>query len=492
MAPRLSSINYQRIIVIMLRYSSVLRHYWEKQGEFSFMITRKRTPNATSTSGVKRSDTRFRWVLAALALSFVLWRSLGATSALFGEVGQVTVTQGPQPTIVLPTTNPQATPHVLTAAEYANLYVRQMSLNDKVGQMIMIKLLGQTLNSDEQIDIAQYHVGGVIAFGDALYSVGPVKQLVHDMQAASPTIPLWVGTDEEGGVVTRLTKVIVGSRPGEQDIGNSGDPAQAKAAGVQSAADFKSLGFNFNFAPVLDINEPGIFNTQLNGREYSSDPQTIAAFANAYLQGFQSDGTLVAGIKHFPGLGGSPFDPHTALPIINKTQAELEGHELIPYRSLLTLGNVKAVMVTHEYLPKIDNEYPASLSAKITTGILRDKMGFDGVIVTDSLDMEALSRVYPVDQSALLAAEAGADVLMMPYYPTTDVKPSIDAIINAVQSGKITMEHIDASVRRILTLKIEMGLIKLPQAVLPASSPTATTTPPILTPSVTTTPTKKP
>ncbi len=436
-------------------------------------------PKTQSTTNTKPSSehkmARWRWVLMALALSFVVLPGMHALGSLFVEAQAA---QEISPTVTLPTVPPVQV-HQLTPAEYAGDIISQMSLDDEIAQMIMIKLIGTNYSSTEAVMVQREHVGAVLAFGDAIANPSQVRQLTASL-AQHAYLPLWIATDQEGGYVNRF-QPLVGYRPGEEVIGATGNLAAATAAGQQTAKDFASFGFNFDLAPVVDINQPGVTTGQLYGRMYSTDPNAIAPMANAYLEGLQQSGKIVGTLKHFPGLGAASTDPHRGLPIIYKTQAQLDAHEFVPYRQLLTMGNVQAIMVTHEYLPEIDPAYPATLSHKITTGLLRDDLGFQGVIVTDSLDMEALAEQYPIDQAGLLAAEAGADVLMGPSTPDA-VQAIIDDISSAVQSGKIAKSRIDDSVRRILTLKIAMGLIHMP-----ASDVTATPSPtlPVITPTKT-------
>lgn len=405
----------------------------------------------TSPTGTRGG--RLRWGLVLVALAVIVMRGLPGASALLGEAQSAT---NPIATAVIPTlpSTQQVTP-----AEYADYMISNMTLRDKIGQLIMIKLYGPTLSSDET-QMLSLHIGGVLAFGDAVENTAQVRKLTSDLQHHA-YLPLFIATDQEGGEVNRLAPVV-GFRPGEMDIGATHDPSTAKAAGVQAAQDFANLGFNFNFAPVVDINDPAVNNAQLYGRMYSSDPHQIAQFADAYLQGFQQNGQFVACLKHFPGLGSSNADPHKTLPLVNKSVTQLAAHEFVPYQQLLSLGHVQAILVTHEMLPQIDPTYPASLSYAITTGLLRNTLGFDGLIVTDSLTgMIPIEAQYSVDQASLLAAEAGSDVLVGPFH-YDQVKRTIDTMVNAVSSGALSETRINQSVHRILVEKIQMGLLNVP------------------------------
>jgi len=184
--------------------------------------------------------------------------------------------------------------------------------------------------------------------------------------------------------------------------------------------------------------------------------------AGAYLQGLQKSGKVVGTLKHFPGLGSIATDPHTTLPYLNRTVDQLNQIDWAPYRNLINQGVVHAIMVTHEVVTAIDNTTPASLSSKIVTGVLRDQMGFQGVIMTDSLTMAGVSAYYSTKQAAVLAVEAGSDIIMGADTPST-VATMLQGIKDAISAGDISQQRIDQSISRILMLKYQMGLLKLPK-----------------------------
>lgn len=418
-----------------------------------------------SGRALARIPTRFTWGRLALlgaALAVLFLRGLAAMGDVINEAQVLNGTvQG------LPTPNARMIP-----AQYADTILSQMSLHDKIAQMIMIKLIGPTMTTQEAQMVQQQHVGAILAFGDAINTTSQVRRLTSDLQHRA-SIPLFVATDQEGEYVNRFAP-IYGSQPAADQLLTA---QNAQHYGTQTATEFTALGFNMDLAPVVDINDPGV-TSQLYGRLYSSDPGTVGQMADAYLQGFQQSGSLLGVIKHFPGLGSSTTDPHRGLPIVYKSIADLEAHEFVPYKDLLKTGDIHAIMVTHMYLPEIDADKPATLSFKITTQILRSDLGFQGLIITDSLDMQALAVQYPMDQAALLAASAGADILMGPSTPD-QVSAVIDTIMTNIDQGKITVARIDDSVRRILTEKIAMGVIPLPGPTpTPVPIPIHTPTPP--------------
>jgi beta-N-acetylhexosaminidase len=210
---------------------------------------------------------------------------------------------------------------------------------------------------------------------------------------------------------------------------------------------------------VVDVNK--VYNYQLYLRTFGDNPQIVSTMAEAYLQGLQQSGTVVGTLKHFPGLGEVAADPHISVPYLTRPRSDLETIDWAPYRTLIRQGNVHAVMVTHEIVTAIDSTRPSSLSYKVVTGILRNELGFQGVVITDSLTMEGITAYYSEGQAAALAVEAGDDLLMGAYAPS-GVVDMINGIKKAISAGEISQQRIDDSVRRILMLKYQMGLLHIP------------------------------
>ncbi len=269
------------------------------------------------------------------------------------------------------------------------------------------------------------------------------------------SLHLLTAIDQEGGTVNRLLN-LYGPLPSASSLA---DQAAAESRGEQDAALLSNLGFNLNLAPVVDV---GTANPQLYKRTFGSDPARVAAMAGAYLQGLQQSGKISGTLKHFPGLGDTTTDPHIGLPILYRSKADWEAIDLAPYRTLLQGSNVRAIMVTHEMVPAVDNDYPASLSPALINGVLRGELGFDGVVITDSLYMGALNTRWSVPQAAVLAIKAGADMVIGPSNPQM-VAQVIEALKQAIANGTLSQASIDKAVTRILTLKIQTGLISLPQ-----------------------------
>lgn len=347
----------------------------------------------------------------------------------------------------------------ITPQEYINSIVQHMTLQQKLGQLMIVQFIGPTYGLDISAMISQYDVGAVLVFtaNNNIVSKPQLKGLIQQMQHNS-AIPLIVAIDQEGGTVDRLIS-LDGPRPSATSIGDTGDPNKAKAEGILDAQDLSYYGFNLNLAPVVDVTN--VYNPQMYQRTFGTNPTTVTKMAGAYLQGLQQSGKVLGTLKHFPGLGDVAADPHSAVPHLTRSLSQLEAIDWAPYRALIKQGDVHAIMVTHELVTAVDPNIPSSLSYKLVTGILRKQFGFQGVIVTDSLTMEGITAYYNESQAAALAIEAGDDLIMGASSPS-DVANMITGIEQAISTGQISEARIDESVSRILLLKYEMGLIHLP------------------------------
>lgn len=351
----------------------------------------------------------------------------------------------------------------LTPAQYINLLVQNMTLEQKLGQMMIVQFVGPSYSLDLSTMISQYNVGAVLIFGanDNIQSKPQLKGLIQQMQSGSISstgIPMTVAIDQEGGTVDRLIN-LDGPRPSATSIGETGNPINAYNEGVRDASDLTYYGFNLNLAPVVDVNN--VYNPQMYLRTFGTNATTVTQMAEAYLKGLQKSGKVLGTLKHFPGLGDVTADPHVAVPHLNRSISDLMKIDWAPYKAMIQQGDVYSVMVTHEIVEAVDSTIPSSLSYKLVTGILRNQLGFQGVIITDSLTMEGILAYYTEAQAAVLAVEAGDDVLMGASTPS-DVAAMITGLKQAVSSGQISQQRIDDSVRRILTMKYAMGLLHIP------------------------------
>ncbi len=331
-------------------------------------------------------------------------------------------------TKLAPRATAQAVPH-FTPQKYLDALVQNMTLDQKLGQMMIVQFVGPEYGPDISTMISQYNVGAAILFGvnNNIQDRSQLKSLIGQMHSNSTPIPMVVAIDQEGGTVDRLIN-LDGSRPSATEIGATNDPNKAMQEGIQDAQDLSSYGFNLNLAPVVDVNN--VYNPQLYLRTYGNNAASVARMAEAYLQGLQRNGKVLGTLKHFPGLGDVSADPHNSVPHLYRSKSDLEAIDWAPYRALIQQG-------------------------------LRDELGFQGVIVTDSLTMEGITAYYPEAQAAALAIEAGSDLLMGASTPN-DVAAMINGIKQAINAGEISQQRIDDSVRRLLMLKYQMGLIHIP------------------------------
>ena len=287
---------------------------------------------------------------------------------------------------------------------------------------------------------------------------------VNDLQRAT-RVPLLVASDLEPGlgrleggafapnVYTGGSATIL---PNAMAIGATGSEANAEQAGRITGEEARAIGIHLVFAPVVDVNNNPA-NPVINTRSFGEDPATVARLSAAFVRGMQSAG-VAATAKHFPGHGDTDTDSHLALPIVRADRARLADVELLPFRAAIAAG-IAGVMSAHIALPAISHDsVPATLAAPIMSGLLRDTLQFAGLAITDALSMQGIGKGYDVEQSAVLAVQAGADILLKP----TDTRRAIDAVVAAVERGAIAPARIDASVRRILEMKARTGAVRRP------------------------------
>ena len=369
----------------------------------------------------------------------------------------VSITSTPTPT----RTPATITGKTLTDADVATRIVHNMSLDEKLGQMVIVEFYGSTLNSDLIQMIQTYHVSGVL-IENKNGNAQTRTQLVTLNQAmqGQAHIPLFISTDYEGGLVNELRQ-ITGERASEAAIGATRDPQVAYNAGYNAAKDLTSLGLNVNFMPIVDVltnpNNPG-----LPDRTFGSDPTLVTTMGQAYLKGL-TDGGVVGCLKHFPGLGSANLDPHLSLPTMNRSLTTLNAIDFVPYRTMINEGIVPMVMVTHILNPQLDPNLPTSLSPNVVTGQLRNNLGFQGVIISDTLWMGGISNTYTLAQAAVLAVKAGTDLILGPR-GLADTTNMLYGLHQAVISGNISMNEINASVTRILELKLKYSILSRQKA----------------------------
>lgn len=353
------------------------------------------------------------------------------------------------------------------AVRWIDTTLAALTLRERVGQMVMIWVLGDyTSSSDSSFILAverirRDKVGGVVM---SLGSPIEVAEKVNALQRRAE-IPLLIASDVEpglgrleGGVFAPGTLAAGAATvlPSNMAIGATRRIEHAREAGRITGEESRAVGIHIGFAPTVDVNNNPA-NPVINVRSFGEDPLLVAAMGTAFVEGMQEAG-VAATIKHFPGHGDTDTDSHNALPVVPASPERLYALELVPFRAAIDAG-VAAVMSAHIALPAVTNDRtPATLAPEIMTGLLRDSLGFRGLIVTDAMDMRGVGQGYDNATSAVLALKAGADILLMP----SDVPGAIDAIVGAVERGELSADRIDASVRRILEMKLRTGAIQRP------------------------------
>ena len=358
-----------------------------------------------------------------------------------------TTSAAPTPT---PTPEPTPTPDPVAEALAA------MTTQEKVGQLLVAGIEGKQVGEDGLRAVQDYQVGGVILFGRNVESADQLADLTNELKALNgDNTPLFLCVDQEGGRVDRMPPEVDDLPSAYDYIAAGGDPLER---GKVLAAQCAAFGFHLDFSTCLDIwSNPD--NTVIGDRAYGSDPDTVTRAGLAVNQGLEQGGVIPV-VKHFPGHGDTGTDSHVDLPVVDKTAEELEQFELIPFQAAIDQGT-PCVMVAHILMTRIDADLPASLSPKVVDGLLRQEMGFDGVVCTDDLTMGAISNTYGMGEAAVLAVEAGCDLLLV-CHEADNLTAARDALLSAVDAGRISMERLDESVYRILSLKQEYGLANDP------------------------------
>lgn len=327
-----------------------------------------------------------------------------------------------------------------------------MTTEEKVGQLLIAGFYETEAGEEARSYIQDYHVGGLILYGRNVESAQQLTDLTNGLKAlAGDGIPLFLSTDQEGGMVERMPPEI-------QKLPNAYDVSDPAAFGSALGTECAAFGLNTDFAPSLDIwSNPN--NTVIGKRAFGADADTVTQRGLACLTAMEESGTIPV-VKHLPGHGDTDTDSHVGLPVVDKTREELLEMELLPFQAAIDAG-APAVMVGHILMTQIDPDKPATLSSEVVTGLLREELGFDGVVFTDDLTMGAITQNYGLGEAAVLAVEAGCDVLLV-CHEAGSVDQVYTALLDAVDTGRITEDRMDQSVRRILTLKQDYGLTSDP------------------------------
>ncbi|MGP0585786.1 beta-N-acetylhexosaminidase [Paenibacillus timonensis] len=327
------------------------------------------------------------------------------------------------------------------------------TLEEKIGQLFICGF--HSLVPDEQIKtlVQHYHVGGVVYFRRNIASVEQLAELSRSLQAlprSRPELPLFVSIDQEGGMVARLDHEGMSRIPGNMALGAADDPSLTEEVARLAAKEMLQLGINFNFAPCVDVNNNPA-NPVIGVRSFGERPDRVAAQGAAAVRGYQNQG-VIATAKHFPGHGDTAVDSHRGLASVPHGKERLHQVELAPFREAIAAG-VDAIMTAHVIFPAFEPDgIPATLSRRVLTGLLREELGFGGLIVTDCLEMKAIAEHYGIAEGAVQAIEAGADLVLVSH-TLADQRAAIERVAEAVRSGRISEARIDRSLERILALK---------------------------------------
>ena len=394
-----------------------------------------------------------------------------AMTAAAATAGAVAITPKRTSTVAAP-------PPDVTA--WTDAAVGRMSLEQKVGQLFVATVWGKSAAEAHPTNLARYgvatpaevvkrfHLGGVIYFNnsgtDNVDNPAQLAAFSNGLQRAAlgsaPHVPLIVAIDQEGGNVTRVESPAT-EYPSAMAIGAGRSQEDARAAAAVNGRELRAMGVNQNFAPVADVNSNPL-NPVIGARSFSSDPalasQMVAAQVTGYQEGGRAFETVSSSAKHFPGHGDAATDSHTGLPRIDRSAAEWRAVDLPPFRAAVDAG-IDSIMTAHIQFPSLDpTGRPATLSRPILTDLLREELGYDGLVVTDALGMQGVREMFGDAEIPVLALEAGVDQLLMP----PDFPLAFNAVLDAVRSGRISEERIDQSVRRVLAQKWKRGVIAHP------------------------------
>ena len=327
--------------------------------------------------------------------------------------------------------------------------LRAMTLEEKVGQMIMVGIQGTELDENVRRLLNKIHFGGVILYDRNMQSLEQTKKLVDDIQAfANQKVPLFVAIDEEGGTIVRGQDFLKPA-PSQESIGQSGDPEKARDWAEYNAAILRSIGVNLNFAPVADVGSQ-------DTRSFGTEAQTVATFVDAAAKGYEAKNFLYT-LKHFPGIGKSKIDPHQEVSVIEDSWEILNAEDILPFAKIIRgHDNTKfMVMIGHLKYAALDRVNSASLSPAVMTKLLRNELGFSGVVITDDLEMGAIKNNVDLSRIGVQVVRAGGDIALV-CHDSASQQVVYESILEAVNRGEISEERIDESVRRILKMKAHL------------------------------------
>jgi len=430
----------------------------------------------------KKKQTRELMILVILILI-----SAGLIVAMFTlyaqrkkqaeQSAEVTIPQRPEETgmnpVVIPDAQTAPEPETEPVTEApdpdqlrAEEFMQNMTLEDKIYQMFIVTpevlvdhavtAVVQTGNMTKAA-MDEAPVGGIVYFSQNLEDEDQAKEMIsgaQDYMQQVHQIGLWIAVDEEGGTVSRVSDSLDTRYFDDMAVyGEEGDADAVRTVGTQIAEDISQFGFNLDFAPVADVNiNP---DNELQDRIFSDDPAVVSDMVTAMVQGLQSSGQVGATLKHFPGLGAEDGNTHEDdATLIDRTYEELDTVEFVPFRSGIAAG-AEFVMVGHQIMSCAGDDMPSDLSRVVVTDWLRNGLGYTGIVITDAHNMNTITENYSSGEAALLAIQAGVDIVLMP----EDLTEAVETVAAAVESGELSEEQINQSVRRILTAKAKHHLL---------------------------------
>lgn len=333
--------------------------------------------------------------------------------------------------------------------------IKAMSLEEKVGQLVMVGIDGYEIDANASQLIRNYQVGGFILFENNIKNANQMLALINSLKETNSLnkIPLFLSIDEEGGRVSRMPDELM-KIPTSRRIGELNNSGLSYQIGSIIGEELSSFGLNMNFAPVLDVNS-NPKNPVIGDRALGSEPSIVKDLGVQTMKGLQSQ-NIISVVKHFPGHGDTSVDSHIGLPTVNHDINRLKSLEIIPFAAAIE-DNVDAIMMAHILLPKIDPDNPASFSKKIISDLLRRDLKFEGVVITDDITMGAIVKNYNIGEVAVKSIKAGSDIVLV-CHDYLKEEAVIKAIQQAVESGEISMDRLEQSVYRVLTLKTKYAL----------------------------------
>lgn len=356
---------------------------------------------------------------------------------------------------------PEPTPEVveLTPQQKLDGIVEEgisvMPLEDKVAGLFIVtpeSITGVSTavkaGEGTQKALTQYAVGGIVYFEKNIQSEEQIKEMLDSTELYTK-YPIFLAVDEEGGTVSRVAEAGIGEKVDSASvIGSTGDAGIAYQAGVTIGSSLKNIGFNLDFGPVADL--ANVENSIMEERSYGSDPQTVGSFVSSMVQGLKEQG-ITACLKHFPGLGAATEDPHQGLSSIDRTAEQFRSEEFTVFQAGIEAG-ADMIMISNSSAPALTGGNESCVfSRELVTDILHKELGFEGVIITDAMNMSAISEYYEAGEAAVMALRAGCDMILMP----EDFEAAYNAVMEAVQNGQISEERINDSLKRIYRIKYQ-------------------------------------